>query len=95
MSNSEQVKSHEVSNQEHLPQVLTVEEAAKLLRVGVGHLESSVKRGEIPGVRRIGRNLRFHRSTLLRWLDGETGMAQASHGRTHDPIDEEAWDSDA
>lgn len=49
--------------------VLTVEEAAKLLRVGRNQLYDAVGRGDIPH-RRIGKSIRLSRSVLLRWLEG-------------------------
>jgi excisionase family DNA binding protein len=70
MNNHNEVKSREFRNQDPLLEVLTVDEGANFLRVGTGRLKSAVKKGEIPGVRRIGRHLRFHRDTLLRWLNG-------------------------
>lgn len=51
--------------------VLTVAEAAALLRVGRNTLYESIKAGAVPGVRRIGarrRVLRLSRAVLLAWL---------------------------
>jgi excisionase family DNA binding protein len=34
-----------------------------------------VDRGELPGVTKIGRRVRFHRDSLLEWIDGQrTGL---------------------
>lgn len=55
--------------------VLTVEEAAKLLRIGRTAAYEAVKRGEIPSVQ-IGRSLRIPRAALERML------AQASQEET-------------
>jgi excisionase family DNA binding protein len=30
-----------------------------------------VDRGELPGVTKIGRRVRFHRDSLLKWLDSQ------------------------
>ena len=49
--------------------VLTLEEAAQLLRVGPESLEASAQQGEVPG-RKIGPSWRFSRPRLMRWLAG-------------------------
>jgi excisionase family DNA binding protein len=48
--------------------VLTVEEAAKLLRVGRNALYDAIGRGDIPH-RRVGRKIRLSRIALMRWLE--------------------------
>lgn len=48
-------------------EILTVEEAAKFLRLGINTLYEAVGRLEIPH-RRIGRTIRFSRTGLVRWL---------------------------
>jgi excisionase family DNA binding protein len=48
--------------------VLTVDEAARLLRIGRNQLYEAIGRGEIPH-RRVGRSIRLSRSALLRWLE--------------------------
>ena len=62
------------------PLVLTVEEAAKALRIGRTAAYEAVRRGEIPSVR-IGRSLRVPRHALEKLLGG--GNAAAPDGR-HD-----------
>ena len=52
----------------NLPPVLTVEEVAKLLRISRGAAYQAVRRGELPGVRRVGRTLRVSRDAVLSWL---------------------------
>ena|ERR1017187_4277807 len=42
----------------HLPEVLTVDEVAALLRVNRKTVYGAIKRAEIPGVRRIGGTIR-------------------------------------
>ena len=49
--------------------VLTVSEAARLLRIGRNQLYEAIGRGEIPH-RRIGRSIRLSRAALLRWFEG-------------------------
>jgi len=54
--------------------VLTVEQAAKFLRLGRNAVYDGVGRGEIPH-RRIGRAIRLSRAALVRWLAGSCGAA--------------------
>jgi excisionase family DNA binding protein len=49
------------------PDVLTVPEAARLLRCGRNQLYDAIRRGDVPAVR-IGRSLRVPRAGLLRML---------------------------
>jgi len=49
------------------PDVLTLEEAAAMLRVPAGDLEAAATSGGVPG-RRIGDEWRFARKALLAWL---------------------------
>lgn len=54
--------------------VLTVNEAAQLLRIGRNQLFDAIGRGEVPH-RRIGKTIRLSRQVLMRWLDGSCGAA--------------------
>jgi excisionase family DNA binding protein len=56
------------------PEVITTDEAARLLRVNRKTLLAAIRRGEIPGTRRVGRALRIHRATLVQW--SSTGQGQ-------------------
>lgn len=52
-----------------LPEVLTAEEAALLLRMSLSTLRRLLKQeGALPGVRRIGGEYRFSKSRLLEWI---------------------------
>ena len=51
------------------PLLLTVAETADLLRTSPKAVYAMVSRGQLPGVRRIGRRLLFRRDALLDWLD--------------------------
>ena len=62
-----------------LPEVLTVEEVAKLLRVNRKTVYDAAQRGEIPG-RKIGRILRFSREAVVQWLRGQ-GRVPTPRGR--------------
>ncbi|MFZ0384771.1 MAG: helix-turn-helix domain-containing protein [Solirubrobacteraceae bacterium] len=53
---------------EDAAEVLTLEEAAALLRVEAGALLTIAARGELPG-QQIGEQWRFSRTALLDWLD--------------------------
>ncbi len=52
---------------EPAPEILTLGEAAALLRVPESDVESAARRHELPG-RRIGAEWRFLRDALLSWL---------------------------
>jgi excisionase family DNA binding protein len=49
--------------------VMTADEAARLLRVSRWTLYAAINRGEIPH-RRVGRRILFSRRALMLWLDG-------------------------
>ena len=53
------------------PMVLTVDEAAELLRVDRKTVYESIRRGELPGVVRLGRSIRIGRGALLEFLAGQ------------------------
>lgn len=70
-------------------QLLTVPEAAKVLRIGRNLAYELIARGELPSVR-LGRAIRVPRSALERWLEREASAT--SHvdtsfedGRMHLP----------
>jgi excisionase family DNA binding protein len=54
------------------PDVLTLSEAAELLRIDANELEQITLRNEVPA-RRIGSSLRFNREALLAWVNGDWG----------------------
>jgi excisionase family DNA binding protein len=51
------------------PLLLTVDEAAELLRTTRKAVYAMVERGQVPGVIRIGRRVLFRAADLLHWLD--------------------------
>jgi excisionase family DNA binding protein len=53
------------------PEVLTVEQAAELLQVDADTVCTLAREGTLPG-RKVGREWRFARAALLRWLGGDT-----------------------
>lgn len=56
-----------------LPPILTVEEAAKFLRIGRTAAYDAVRRGDLPSIR-IGRSLRVGRHQLEAMLGLENGQ---------------------
>ena len=48
--------------------VIDVQAVARLLRVGRNTVYALVSRNEIPH-RRLGKQIRFHRAAVMRWLD--------------------------
>ena len=68
-------QSNEAGIPAALPDVLTVDEAAAILRVNRKTLYEAVRLGTVPGVVRIGRNIRISRSALLGWVQGNGGPA--------------------
>lgn len=50
------------------PAVITVDELASLLRVDRKTAYAAVVRGEVPGVRRLGRCIRISREAVMAWL---------------------------
>jgi excisionase family DNA binding protein len=62
---------------DRLPSLLTVEEAAALLRVNRKTLYQAILADEIPGVVRLGRVIRLGRDAMLQWISG-TGRVSPS-----------------
>ena len=59
--------------------VLTVEEAAKLLRIGRNALYDAISRGEVPHLR-VGKLIRLSRTAVMRSL-GSCGPTRAQEGK--------------
>ncbi len=64
-----------------LPMVLTPDELAKMLRVRRRSVYEAISRGDIPGVRRIGRKVRIDRDSVLAWMADGHGRAPRSNRR--------------
>jgi excisionase family DNA binding protein len=64
-----------------LPTVLTPDELAKMLRVRRRSVYEAISRGDIPGVRRIGRKVRIDRDSVLAWMADGHGRAPRSSRR--------------
>jgi len=52
---------------EALPDILTIEEAAALLRIPLSSVYHLAQTGKIPA-QKVGRHWRFHRQTLISWV---------------------------
>jgi excisionase family DNA binding protein len=63
------------------PEVLTVEQAAELLQVDPDTVRSLAREGTLPG-RKVGREWRFWRTALLRWLGGEPPLTPSAQRPT-------------
>jgi len=50
------------------PQVLTIEEASKYLRIPLSSLYKLAQDGKIP-CQKVGRHWRFHRQALEKWFE--------------------------
>ncbi len=61
---------------EDYPEVMTVEELAELLRIERKTIYHLIQKGEIPGVRRIGKQIRISRSAVLRYLEEGNGAPE-------------------
>ena len=61
--------------------LMTVAEVADFIRKSRNAVYAMVGRGQLPGVIRIGRNLRFRRDTLLDWIDQKDAPSPKEFGR--------------
>ena len=53
---------------DNLPQILTIDEASKYLRIPLSSLYKLAQGGKIP-CQKVGRHWRFRKETIDRWLD--------------------------
>ena len=53
----------------YLPVLLTVDEAADVLRTSRKAVYAMAARQQLPGIRHVGRRLLINRDELLHWLD--------------------------
>ena len=53
----------------NLPPLLTVDDAAQLLRTTRKAVYVMIERGQLPGVTRLGRRVLLRSDRLLEWLD--------------------------
>ncbi|MFN8179294.1 MAG: helix-turn-helix domain-containing protein [bacterium] len=57
-----------MSGPRELPPLLTVADAASLLRTTRGGIYAMAERGQLPGIVRIGRRLLVRRDAVFAWL---------------------------
>ena len=57
--------------QHEIPEILTVDEAAELLRIPRSTVYKLAQLGKIPA-QKVGRHWRFHRDTLVDWIAGKS-----------------------
>ena len=62
-----------------MPEVLTADELAAMLRINRKTVYAAFKAGELPGGKRIGGTIRFSRDAVLRWL-AEGQVSRSSRG---------------
>jgi excisionase family DNA binding protein len=55
------------------PQLLRVDEAAAILNIGRTKAYEMAQRGELPGVVRVGHQLRVSRRRLEEWIEVQSG----------------------
>ena len=53
--------------------ILTIDEAAELLRIPRSSAYKLAQQGKIPA-QKVGRHWRFHRDTLLMWVAGQSNF---------------------
>ena len=63
--------------QENTHEILTVAEAAELLRISRSAVYTLSKRGELPA-QKVGRHWRFHRATLIDWIARQASSESGS-----------------
>ena len=64
-----------------LPILLTVDEAASLLRTSRRAIYAMVERCQLPGVTRVGRRVLFRSGDLLDWLDQKGALSLKEYKR--------------
>jgi excisionase family DNA binding protein len=71
-------------NTDDLPDILTVDEAARLLRISRGLAFAAVRQGDIPSVR-VGRRILVPKTQLLAWL-ADAGRSAAPPSGTQSGV---------
>jgi excisionase family DNA binding protein len=61
-----------------LPYSLTVQELVIYLRISKNTAYDLIRKGKIPGAKKIGRSIRISREAVMRWLDSAEGRRMAT-----------------
>ena len=64
-----------------VPELLTADEVAAVLRTTRSAVYAMIARGQLPGVLKIGRRLLVDRRELLAWLEERRAMSPAERRR--------------
>lgn len=65
----ESVQSRAPQTDTRLPELLTIDDVARVLRTSRGAVYAMVARGQLPGLTRIGRRVLIRADSLLDWLN--------------------------
>lgn len=60
--------------------ILTVEEAALLLKIPRSSVYKLAQEGKLPG-QKVGKHWRFNRNTLLNWISGRVKFEEKSNNK--------------
>ena len=63
-----------------LPEVATVDEVARFLRLNRKTVYDAVRANALPGARRVRNAIRVHRETLLAWLAAGGTISRPANG---------------
>ena len=76
-------ESHDENTSEtrRLPMLLTVDDAAELLRTSNRAIYAMIERRQLPGIVRIGRRVLLRADDLLHWLDQKSASSLGSEQR--------------
>jgi excisionase family DNA binding protein len=78
-------RSHESRDESHgtrsMPMLLTVDDAAELLRTTKRAIYAMIERRQLPGIIRIGRRVLLRADDLLNWLNQKSAPSQRSQQR--------------
>jgi excisionase family DNA binding protein len=57
------------------PELLHIEEAARVLQIGRSRAYEMAAAGEMPGLIRLGRSLRVSKRALRQWIDAQASVS--------------------
>lgn len=65
-----------------MPEIMSVDEAYKFLRISKPTLYRYVQRGEIPAFK-VGRSWKFHKENLEKWINDSIEQTSAARKQAH------------